>query len=44
MINGIVCSPCEFFDVTPSGVILNKFSNDLGILDNSLASSFIDVI
>jgi len=39
MINGIVRSPASFFDTTPSGMIINKFSNDLGILDNSLSSS-----
>ena len=43
MINGIVRSPASFFDTTPSGMIINKFSNDLGILDNSLSSSMVDM-
>jgi len=43
MINGIVRSPASFFDTTPSGMIINKFSNDLGILDNSLSSSMTDM-
>ena len=43
MIFGIVRSPGHFFDLTPSGVLINKFSNDLGILDNSLSQSFVDV-
>ena len=43
MINGIVRSPGSFFDTTPSGMLINKFSNDLGILDNSLSSSMIDM-
>lgn len=43
MINGIVRSPAEFFDVTPSGTLINKFSNDLGILDNGLAYAIIDM-
>ena len=38
MINGIVRSPASFFDTTPSGMIINKFSNDLGILDNTLST------
>jgi hypothetical protein len=36
MVNGIVRSPASFFDTTPSAVLISKFSNDLGILDNSL--------
>ena len=44
MINGIVRSPASFFDVTPSGVLINKFSNDLGILDNSLAMALKDAL
>jgi ABC-type multidrug transport system fused ATPase/permease subunit len=43
MINGIVRSPSEFFDVTPSGMLLNKFSSDLGILDNSLSITIMDM-
>lgn len=42
MVNGIVRSPASFFDTTPSGVLINKFSNDLGILDNALPISLID--
>jgi len=44
MIFGIVRSPGFFFDQTPSGVLINKFSNDLGILDNSLSQTFLDVL
>ena len=44
MVNGIVRSPCSFFDATPSGVLINKFSNDLGVLDNSLAICLIDTL
>ena len=42
MLNGIIRSPAGFFDVTPSGVLINKFSNDLGVLDNGLALSLTD--
>ena len=44
MIIGIVRSPGYFFDQTPSGVLINKFSNDLGILDNTLSQTFVDVL
>ena len=43
MINGIVRSPGSFFDITPSGMIINKFSNDLSILDNYLSTSMADM-
>lgn len=42
MINAIVRSPGSFFDVTPSGLLTNKFSNDLGIIDNVLIMAMID--
>lgn len=44
MINGIVRSPGCFFDSTPSGVLINKFSNDLGLLDNSLSNTMVDML
>lgn len=43
MITGIVRSPGSFFDTTPSGMLINKFSNDLSILDNSLATTIVDM-
>ena len=36
MIRSIVRSPSSFFDLTPSGVLMNKLSNDLGTIDNNL--------
>ena len=42
MINAIVRSPGSFFDITPSGLLTNKFSNDLGIIDNILILAMID--
>ena len=36
MISSIVRSPSSFFDQTPSGVLVNKLSNDLGTIDNNL--------
>lgn len=44
MLYGIVRSPCSFFDTTPSGQLISKFSNDLGVMDNSLAFVMIDII
>ena len=44
MIQGLVRSPSFFFDITPTGQLTNKFSNDLGILDNTLGFSFVDLI
>jgi ABC-type multidrug transport system fused ATPase/permease subunit len=44
MIFGLIRSPSKYFDVTPTGQLINKFANDLGILDNSLSMIFIDVI
>ena len=44
MIHGLVRTPSSYFDVTPSGQLSNKFSNDLGILDSTLAFTLIDVI
>ena len=37
MIHGLVRSPCWYFDITPSGRLTNRFSNDLGIMDNMVA-------
>ena len=37
MIHGLVRSPSFYFDITRTGQLNNKFSNDLGIMDNMLA-------
>ena len=34
----------SYFDVVPTGQLTNKFSNDLGIMDSSLAFTIIDVV
>ena len=44
MIDAIVRSPAHFFDSTPSGILVNKFSNDFGILDFSLVFALIDAL
>ena len=41
MIDSVLRAPVNlFFDVTPSGTILNRFSKDLAVLDNEVAFSF----
>lgn len=44
MLEGVLRSPLSFVDQTPSGMLLNKFSNDLGLLDRSLMFSAKDAI
>jgi ABC-type bacteriocin/lantibiotic exporter with double-glycine peptidase domain len=41
MLNSVLRSPSSLFDSTPSGVLINKFSNDLGLLDRNLPSAFV---
>ena len=36
MIHGLVRSPSSYFDITPTGQLNNRFSNDLGVLDGNL--------
>ena len=42
MIHGLVRSPSFYFDITPTGRLNNKFSNDLGIMDSMLSEVFTD--
>lgn len=35
-------SPSSFFDMTPSGILVNKFTSDLGVIDTSLNLILID--
>ena len=44
MVMGLVRCPLSFYDITPSSHLTNKFSNDLGILDNSIASCYTNII
>ena len=44
MMHGLVRCPSSYFDITPTGRLINKFSNDLGILDNTLAFVLVDMI
>ncbi|CEQ41154.1 SPOSA6832_02846 [Sporobolomyces salmonicolor] len=38
----VVQAPVRWFDVVPLGTISNRFVNDIGIVDDSLASNFSD--
>lgn len=44
MFNKIIRAPCRFFDVNPIGRILNRFSKDMGAMDELLPSVFFDVV
>ena len=44
MVQAIVRCPGKFFDKTPSGNLVNKFSNDIGIIDNVLFFGMIDAL
>jgi ABC-type multidrug transport system fused ATPase/permease subunit len=44
MIQGLIRSPSYYFDITSTGRLNNKFSNDLGILDNILSFVLTDSI
>jgi len=43
MLDRIVRNPVQFFDTNPLGRILNRFSNDLGVLDRFLPMTLHDV-
>jgi ATP-binding cassette, subfamily C (CFTR/MRP), member 4 len=44
MIEAITRCPSRFFDVNPSGILVNKFSTDLGIIDGNLIYGLMDAI
>jgi hypothetical protein len=44
MLFALLRSPTQYFDITPTGRLINRFSNDLGIMDNTLAFTLIDAI
>jgi ABC-type multidrug transport system fused ATPase/permease subunit len=44
MLIGMLRSPSKYFDVTPNGRLISRFSNDLGIMDAILAFTMIDTI
>lgn len=42
--NGVVSASMRFFDLNPSGRILNRFSKDLGAIDEWLAKCLLDAV
>lgn len=44
MIKSFLRMPPSFYEETTSGVLVNKFTTDLAVLDNSLAVIFIDAV
>lgn len=44
MIDSLTKAPVSYFDRTPSGRILNRFTSDMGEIDSYLHSIIIDCI
>lgn len=44
MINKLVRSPASYFDVTSTGELSNKLSNDLGIIDNTIVNVLVELM
>ncbi|CAD8086391.1 unnamed protein product [Paramecium sonneborni] len=44
MINSISQAPISYFDINPSGRIINRFSNDLSLCDNSTNLVCLDIL
>lgn len=42
MFHGIISAPMRFFDINPSGRILNRFSKDMGAVDEFLPKAMLD--
>ncbi|XP_053612783.1 multidrug resistance-associated protein 1 isoform X6 [Plodia interpunctella] len=44
LLKNVLKTPLQFFEVTPVGRILSRFSKDVDVMDSSLPSQFADVI
>jgi ABC-type multidrug transport system fused ATPase/permease subunit len=43
LLDSVMAAPMSFFHTTPQGRVLNRFSNDVGTIDESLFESLCDV-
>ena len=44
MIESIIRCPGKYFDNNPSGILVNKFSTDLGVIDNNMIFGLFDAV
>ena len=44
MLSSVIKAPVLFHDTNPVGRILNRFSNDIDIMDNTLPDSFLEAV
>lgn len=44
LLDNVLKAPLQFFEVTPLGRILSRFSKDVDVVDSSLPSQVTDVI
>lgn len=44
MLDRVIRSPVSFYDINPVGRILNRFSNDIGIIDRLLLTNVFEVL
>eukprot|EP00835_Amoeboradix_gromovi_P005264 NODE_479_length_7889_cov_0.324390.p1 type:complete len:624 gc:universal NODE_479_length_7889_cov_0.324390:5959-7830(+) len=44
LLKGVLSTPVRFFDVTPVGRIINRFSKDVQVVDRNVSSSMLSVL
>jgi ATP-binding cassette subfamily C (CFTR/MRP) protein 4 len=44
MFNSIMSAPIRFFDTNPLGRIMNRFSKDIGLLDEQIPWAVLDFL